>query len=86
MTERSAVENPPEQSKELPRVLMRRFVQRELGSIDAWELALAGRLYPQMWENKRALLLILRLLDALEANPKVAAALGKVAPIPTAEK
>jgi hypothetical protein len=86
MTERSAVERPPEQSREPPRALMRHYVQREIGTLEAWELALAGRLYPQMWENKRALLLILRLLDALEANPEVTAALGKVAPIPTAEK
>lgn len=67
----------PDEVKEAPRVVIRRYVMREIGGFDAWELALAGRLYPQMWESKRALLLMLKLLDALEDNPKIVEALSR---------
>jgi hypothetical protein len=47
----------------------RAYVDRELGSIDAWEIALRDQgqgLYPQMVENRAVLLSLRSLFDVLE--------------------
>ena len=49
----------------------RAYVDRELGSIDAWEKVNAAQglqLFPQMIENREVLLSLKRLFDVLESG------------------
>ncbi len=74
--EQSAIEAPSATDPVRPRDLIRRYAIRELGALDAWQSALDGRLYPQMWESKRALESMVRLIDLLDAHPEAVALLA----------